>query len=275
VVLLSSGILGLGLLATDTFRLQAERLKPILALSSILAVSAILWPLAGGSQGAVLRCIPYGFCCAALLGRQVQLNLSPALERGRPKTWDLVACLFATVAFVYLLGGVFWLLVAVSGSSFLGYAGLPALLTCNHFHFAGFGATAVSSRLLQVRRESKLARFCSPAFGIGMMWVALGITLAGRDPAWRPVELSAALFESSALACLGLAFLSWPKQESSVAYKAVGASALIASVFSASFAVRGFAALTPSWLAVMMIGHGCLNAFGVCLLGLRSLQRRL
>ncbi len=264
--------MGLGWLATDVFALAEERFKAVLGLSSLLAISAILWPQFGGVTGAVLRCVPYGCCCLLMLWWQLQANLFPAFRVGVDR-WTLLASLFATVAFGYLLGGVFWLVVAVSGSSFLGYSGLQALLTCNHFHFAGFGATAVSSKLLELNPKNRLVRFCSPAFGVGMMWVALGITLAGRDAAWRPLEMSAALFESAALACLGAAFLTWKKPQPFWGFKAAGLSAVVAALFSSSFALRGFAELTPTWLGIMMIGHGCLNALGVCLLGLGCLRR--
>lgn len=207
-----------------------------------------------------------------MLWWQVLANLFPALRVGGDR-WTLLSSLFATVAFGYLLGGVFWMVVAVSGSSFLGYAGLQALLTCNHFHFAGFGATAVSSKLLELNPKNQLARFCAPAFAVGMMWVALGITLAGRNPAWRPLEMSAALFESTALACLGVCFLKWKSPNPFWGFKAAGLSAVVAALFSSSFALRGFAELTPSWLGLMIIGHGCLNALGVCLLGLGCLRR--
>lgn len=175
---------------------------------------------------------------------------------------------------IFLVGGVFWLTVAVTQAQFLNYSGLAALLTSNHFHFAGFSAVTVSARLLLAAPTNRWFKISTLGLIIGLPSVAVGITLAGTDANYRSLEVTAALGESVALFCLGCGSAQFAQSSANLlgfprfGFLIVGFSACLASLLSAAFCLRGFAALDQGWLTAMVIGHGSLNLLGVSLGGL-------
>jgi hypothetical protein len=172
------------------------------------------------------------------------------------------------------MGGVFWLAVSVSGGTFLGYGGVQALLTCNHFHYAGMGACGVAGGLLRQAPDCRWARRAGLGLAVGMSLVAVGITLAGRFPWGRWIEVGAAIWESASLLMLGLA-LRLQAARTSGAAKRLAQVAFLASLLTAplalAFSAAGFALLNNQLLTLMLWGHGVLNALAVVGGGLASL----
>jgi hypothetical protein len=82
-------------------------------------------------------------------------------------------------AWVFVVGSLVWLGVALSGSALLGF-GIPwSWLAAAHFAFAGYGAltvTALSCRVVSNRRALRILRILLIAHPIAYLVTAAGIT---------------------------------------------------------------------------------------------------
>ncbi|WP_269543070.1 YndJ family transporter [Cerasicoccus fimbriatus] len=83
------------------------------------------------------------------------------------------------VAWVFVVGSLFWLGVFLSGSTFLGFGAPWTWLTAAHFAFAGFGAltvTALSCRVVSSQRALSILRILVVVHPIIYLVTAAGIT---------------------------------------------------------------------------------------------------
>ncbi|MBL8610038.1 MAG: YndJ family transporter [Myxococcales bacterium] len=178
--------------------------------------------------------------------------------------------------YVYLPVGAAWAFVYRSDASLFGFTGMQALLTANHFHYAGFGACVLVG--IVGRRLGPGAGLTYRAAAVlttaAVALVAAGITLS------HALEVFAAWALVLGVALTAASLVRVARVASGVvrALFAISAlSGLVAAGFAAHFATGGFAHLDAVALRRMLFFHALVNALGfvgagltACLLAARS-----
>lgn len=177
---------------------------------------------------------------------------------------------------LYLPVGAVWAFVYRSDASLFGFTGMQALLTANHFHYAGFGACVL---------VGVVGRRLGPAAGVtyraaaaltlaAVALVAAGITVS------RSLEVVAAWALVLGVALTAASLVRVARAERGVVRALFAVSALsgvVAAGFAAHFATGGFAHLDAVALRRMLFFHALVNALGfvgagltACLLAARA-----
>ncbi len=191
------------------------------------------------------------------------------LARARtPRRFDL-AELAIDAGFAYLPVGAVWAWVYRADVDLLGFAGVQALLTANHFHFAGFGMCVLVG--LVGRRLGARAGLAYRAAAVlavlAVALVAAGITVS------RSLEVFAAwaLVLGVILTAVSLVRASRTTRGVPRVLLIVSAIAgVIAAGFAAHFATGGFARLDAVKLRQMLFFHALVNALGFVGAGLAA-----
>jgi len=247
--------------SVDRVTRQARRLvlPPALAFAAALTLPA-------GALAAALA-VPW-MLMTALVGA---LGIARFWTREPGRRFD-VSELAIDLGFAYLPVGGAWAFVHRSDLGVLGFAGTSALLTCAHFHFAGFGLCvlvgALGLRLGTARDGVDRAATLVAASSVALL--ALGITMS------RTLEIIAAW--SLVLGVVLVARMSWraSRCEEDLPRRLSRLSAFagcFAAAFAAHYATIGFARLDGTTFRRMMLCHALVNALGFVGAGL--LARRL
>lgn len=225
--------------------------------------------LRGGALALVAALLaPRGPLALALAIPWVLATLAQALDGARrlaerPRRDPTAVA--ADLAKLYLPVGALWIAAYVGDVPVMGFAGLQALLTAVHFHYAGFGACAVAALLgRDLDDDPRAPRWVRAAQGLGAAGMCLGIPLlaAGITGA-RALEHAAGWNVAASTALLGLVALQRAGASLPGALLALsGASAMVSSALAFDFARGGFAALTAEGLQRMVRYHGAVNALG-------------
>lgn len=224
-----------------------------------------LWPWAAGAAAAsfffprgpwagALAAAWWGF--TALLGVEGLLRL-----RGR-EAWRLER-LVETAAFLFIPVGGAWLTASRWGYAPMGFSEPIILLTAVHFHYTGFGAPILASRL-----PWKLS-------GVGLV---LGTPLLAAGFVLSPaLRAGAALLLVASVGAMGVATLASlravPPRAARDLLTVSAASALLGMALAGVYAVGEFRGTLWLGIPVMAWSHGVLNGVGFVFCGL--LGRRL
>lgn len=205
------------------------------------------------------------------------LEVGAATFRARGAKRDLPA-LMCVLAHVYLLVGAAWAFAYQAGMVVLGFGGTAALLTANHFHYAGFGACTMVAALggaappALVRHDTWTFRGAALITGSSVALLAIGITWS------RTLERIAAWVLLGGLVLLlinlgrGLHARGVRRNPTAAAFAGLAIlSSLTAGGLAAHYAMRGFAALDERSLARMLQVHAVCNAMGFILCGLLAI----
>lgn len=152
-------------------------------------------------------------------------------------------------------------------------AGVAALLTAVHFHYAGFGSCLLASA---IGRELPAGFVRRVLFRLATLAMIAGIPLLAAGITWSPkLELAAAVDVALALLLMGVLLLCRIRGASAGVAWLTGVSglaALVASGLALSFALVGFARLGQVTMERMAYLHGPANAIGFVGLGLLSFR---
>lgn len=191
------------------------------------------------------------------------------VARARTERRFDLAELAIDAGFAYLPVGAVWAWVYRADVDLLGFAGVQALLTANHFHFAGFGMCVlvglVGRRLGPAAGPTYRAAALLAVLAVAL--VAAGITIS------HTLEVAAAwaLVLGVILTAVNLVRASRASRGVPRALLVVSAIAgVIAAGFAAHFATGGFARLDAVALRRMLFFHALVNAIGFVGAGLTA-----
>ncbi len=174
----------------------------------------------------------------------------------------------------YLAVGGVWTFVYQADLVLLAFTGTKALLTANHFHFAGLGAAVLVGALGRLRpRRSRIFSVASFGTVFAVVLVALGITLD------HTVEVIAAWVLAACVVVVAITTLGEARHAESPLARALllmsGLAGLMPAALAAHFAWTGFARLSDAAFERMVLWHGLVNAVGFVGCGLLGLYVEL
>jgi hypothetical protein len=173
----------------------------------------------------------------------------------------------------YLAVGAVWAFVYRANLSLVGFSGTQALLTANHFHFAGLGASVLVGALGRLGPVDRLWK----AGGLGTVFsialVAVGISLS------RAVELIAAWTLVACILVTAVVLLRAARRARDPRARVLLGISSLAGVTPALLAVHfawgGFAELREESFHRMVLWHGLFNAVGFVGAGLAGVSLEL
>ena len=174
----------------------------------------------------------------------------------------------------YLVVGAVWAFVYRADLVLLGFTGTKALLTANHFHFAGLGACVLVGGLGRLLARSDMSWRVACVGTIGAVaLVAVGITLSHK------VEVAAAWTLAACVLVVAYLLMGVARQARSrwaAACLTISAlSALLPAALAVHFAITGFARLDDAAFERMVYFHGLINALGFVTTGLIGVRLEL
>ena len=160
----------------------------------------------------------------------------------------------------YLLVGAAWTWIYRADATFAGFSGTQALLTANHFHYAGFGLCVMVGALGRVVDPSRITYRAAAALAVlAVALVALGITFS------HALEVAAAWTLVLGVLCTAENLVRAGRSARGAAralFFVSATSGVVAGLFAAHFATSGFAKLDAGALRRMLLLHGAVNAMG-------------
>jgi hypothetical protein len=171
---------------------------------------------------------------------------------------------------VYLPVGAAWACVARSNLDMLGFAGTKALLTANHFHYAGFGACVLVGALGRDRARTKLWNVAAAGTVSGVALVALGITVSHVIEVIAAWSLAACILVVAWL--VGRAAREARATAPRVLLGISGLAGLVPAALAVHFSMTGFERLSDEAFRRMVLFHGLVNAAGFVGAGLLGLR---
>jgi len=171
----------------------------------------------------------------------------------------------------YLPVGAVWAIVSRSNTDLLGFSGTKALLTANHFHFAGFGACVLVGALGRRELSPPRAWYLAAAGTVaGVALVALGITVSHTIEVVAAWELAASILVVAWLA--GRAARRETRTPTRVLLALSSLSGILPAALAIHFSMTGFERLSDEAFHRMVLFHGLINAVGFVGAGLAGLH---
>lgn len=265
LALAALGVVPLGLAVTapsgEPLTAFYTRLRWLVTAAGPALLGALVLP--SGALSGALAVLWLLVCVAASI-----YGLRRFLARGAAR-FDLPE-LTVDAGLAYLSVGGAWAVAYRTDMVVLGFTGTQALLTANHFHYAGFGLCVLVGALGRVVDPARPAYRAAAVLAVlAVSLVAIGITIS------RVVEAVAAwtlvcgvLFTAEGLARAAIA----SRGAVRALFVVSAISGIVAGSFAAQFASAGFARLDPILLRKMIAFHGAVNAIGFVGAGLLAVR---
>ncbi|MBI1880692.1 MAG: YndJ family protein [Chloroflexi bacterium] len=257
--------LGLALIEIPQQAAGQQRLYQLIKIAQPFGAALVVLAF-WGPQG-----LPAGALAAGWLGVTALIALLGLIRFLSKGFRDLLEIgLDAGLAYLAVGGG--WLVLSRLGLNPLGFGDLIVLLTAVHFHYAGFAAPIISSRIgylltsfpLTTRRVHRISLI---GVIVGMLLVAAGITFSPL------LELIGAVEFATSLAILAYLMITYASKvigdrPARILLTVSAICLIIGMVLTYAYAISEFTGYYLVVIPQMVRFHGVSNALGFVLCGL-------